>query len=95
MLTEIRLEIDDSILLSLKEHKTSFAKGMLFHYALWLYRNQKLSLGKAAELAGHTRMAFINKLQAANEPVFDYDEEFIDEMIQNAKITPTQIEEKS
>lgn len=37
---------------------------MLFQYALWLYRTQKLSLGKAAELAGYTWLAFIQKLQA-------------------------------
>lgn len=52
MLTEIRLQIDDSILLSLKEEKELFAKDMLFHHALRLYRRHKLSLGKAAELAG-------------------------------------------
>jgi len=63
MLTEIRLHIDDSILLSLKEEKDMFAKDMLFHHALRLYRKHKLSLGKAAELAGYTRLAFIQKLQ--------------------------------
>ncbi|MBW2099802.1 MAG: UPF0175 family protein [Deltaproteobacteria bacterium] len=87
MLTEIQLKIDDSILLSLKEKKETFAKSMLFQYALWLYRNQKLSLGKAAELAGYTRLAFIRKLQAENEPIFDYDEALIDEMIESAKTT--------
>ena len=61
---------------------------MLFQYALWLYRTQKLSLGKAAELAGYTRLAFIQKLQAENEPIFDYDEALIDEMIESAKTTP-------
>ena len=81
MLTEIRLQIDDSILLSLKEKKEHFAKAMLFHYALWLYRSQKLSLGKAAELAGQTRLAFIQTLQANGESIFDYDDTLIDEMI--------------
>jgi len=88
MLTEIRFQIDDSILLSLKEQKETFAKSMLFQYALWLYRAQKLSLGKAAELAGYTRLAFVQKLQAKNEPIFEYDETLIDEMIQSAKTTP-------
>lgn len=88
MLTEIRLQIDDSILLSLKEQKETFTKAMLFQYALWLYRRQKLSLGKAAELAGYTRFAFIQKLQADNEPIFEYDGTLIDEMIQSANTTP-------
>jgi predicted HTH domain antitoxin len=61
---------------------------MLFQYAIWLYRIQKLSLGKAAELAEYTRLAFIQKLQAENEPIFDYDEALIDEMIESAKTTP-------
>ncbi len=47
-----------------------------------------LSLGKAAELAGYTRLEFIRKLQAENEPIFDYDEALIDEMINSAKTTP-------
>jgi predicted HTH domain antitoxin len=59
MLTEIRLHIDDSILLSLKEEKETFTKDMLFEYALRLYRKHKLSLGKAAELAGYTRLEFV------------------------------------
>jgi len=88
MLTEIRLQIDDSILLSLKEKKETFTRAMLFHYALWLYRTQKLSLGKAAELAGYTRLAFIHKLQAEEEPIYDYDGDLIDDMIESAKITP-------
>jgi predicted HTH domain antitoxin len=95
MLTEIRIQIDDSILLSLKEQKETFAKTMLFQYALWLYRKQKLSLGKAAELAGYTRLAFIQQLQAENEPIFDYDESLIDEMIQNAMKTPYLSKESS
>jgi predicted HTH domain antitoxin len=74
MLTEMRLQIDDSILLSLKESKTTFIKEMLFQHAIQLYRKHKLSMGKAAELAGYTRLEFIRKLQAKNEPIFDYDE---------------------
>ena len=93
MLTEIRLQIDDSILLSLKEGKDIFIKEMLFQHALRLYRKHKLSLGKAAELAGYTRLEFIRKLQAENEPIFDYDEALIDEMISSAKTTPHVVRE--
>lgn len=89
MLTEIRLHIDDSIFLSLKEEKEQFAEEMLFHHALWLYRQHKLSLGKAAELAGYTRIEFIQQLQAAREPVFEYDSALISEMIESAQHTPS------
>lgn len=88
MLTEIRLQIDDSILLSLKEKKENFARAMLYQYALWLYRTDKLSLGKAAELAGYDRLGFIQKLQANDEPIFDYDDLLLDEMIESAATTP-------
>lgn len=93
MLTEIRFKIDDSILLSLKEQKESFVQAMLFQYALRLYRMQKLSLGKAAELAGYTRLGFIQKLQAEREPIFDYDSALINEMIESARTTPHQVQE--
>ena len=93
MLTEMRLQIDDSILLSLKESKVTFIKEMLFQHAIQLYRKHKLSLGKAAELAGYTRLEFIRKLQAENEPIFDYDEALIDEMINSAKTTPHVVQE--
>lgn len=93
MLTEIRLKIDDSILLSLKEEKDQFAKDMLFQHALFLYRKHKLSLGKAAELAGYSRIAFIYRLQAEDELIFDYDEALITEMIESANMTPTILEE--
>jgi predicted HTH domain antitoxin len=95
MLTEIRLQIDDSILLSLKEEKEHFAQNMLFHHALWLYRQHKLSLGKAAELAGYTRIEFIQQLQAAREPIFDYDAPLISEMIESAQRTPCHTQEQT
>ena len=87
MLTEIRLQIDDSIFLSLKEEKEHFAQDMLFHHALRLYRQHKLSLGKAAELAGYTRIEFIQQLQAAREP--------ISEMIESAQHTPSLQQEQT
>jgi len=48
---------------------------------------------KAAKLAGYTRLEFIRKLQAENEPIFDYDEALIDEMINSAKTTPHVVQE--
>jgi|GEM_PF-2456768 predicted HTH domain antitoxin len=87
MQTEIRLQIDESILLSLKENKDDFAKELLFNNALILYRNKKLSIGKAAQLAGYDRIDFINLLRAKHEPIFDYDKDMIDDMVAGAKRT--------
>ncbi len=52
-----------------------------------LYRKNKLSLGKAAELAGYDRLTFIQKLQMENEPTYDYEPELITEMVNNSQHT--------
>lgn len=95
MLTELRLRVDDSIFLSLKEEKDHFLHDMVFQYALRLYRQHKLSLGKAAELAGYTRIEFIQQLQAVHEPIFDYEAALISDMVESAQRTPTQHRESA
>ena len=52
--------------------------------ALYFYRKKRLSLGKAAELAGYSRLQFIEKLQREKERIFDYDENEIDEIFEDA-----------
>ena len=82
---ELKIPVDESILVSLKEGKHKFVKEMLFNNAMTLYRKRKLSLGKAAELAGLDRIDFIKKLRDEGEYIFDYDAEIIDEMIKDSK----------
>ncbi len=55
--------------------KDEFTKDILFLSALLFYRKGKLSLGKAAELAGYNKVGFISKLQKEKEYIFDYSEE--------------------
>lgn len=81
---EIKLNIDEAILISMKEKKDDFKKMLLFYTALSLYKKGKLSLGKAARLANYNRLDFIKKIQEEGESVFDYDEDIIDEMIESA-----------
>jgi len=40
-----------------------------------LYRQERLSLGKAAQFAGYSRMGLIEELQRRGEPIFDFDTE--------------------
>jgi len=84
----ISLPIKEDILLSVRETKDEFAKEILFLSALFFYRKRKLSLGKAAELAGYGRLAFIEKLQRENEDIFDYNEEDMDEIFEDSKNIP-------
>ena len=82
---EIKLSIDEAILISMKEKKDEFKKMLLFYTALSFYKKGKLSLGKAAQLANYNRLDFIRKLQEEGEAVFDYEEELIDEMIEKGR----------
>lgn len=80
----IELDVDDSILLSLKAPKQEFVKLLRFQTALALYQQNKLSLGKAAELAGYTRLDFIDKLRLENQPIFNYEPELVTQLIDKA-----------
>ncbi len=79
----LTIDISDDFLITLKEQQGEFIKTMLFHHALMLYRKNKLSLGKAAELAGYDRLGFIQKLQVENEVVFNYETDLVNEMVSN------------
>ena len=79
METNIHLKIDTTILLSLKRDSVEFSKDLLYCTALVLYRKNKLSLGKASELAGFSRMDFVHKLQIEGETIFDYDLTYLEE----------------
>lgn len=81
----ISFPIRRDILASLKEDKDEFIRDILFSSALLFYRKRKLSLGKAAELAGYAKLDFIDKLQREGEPVFDYTDEEIDDIFADAK----------
>jgi predicted HTH domain antitoxin len=84
---QLTINIPDNFLISVKEKQEDFIKTMLFNHALMLYRKNKLSLGKAAELAGYDRLTFIQKLQLENESIYDYEPELINEMVNNSQHT--------
>lgn len=79
----ISFPIQENILLSVKETKEEFTKEILFLSALFFYRKRRLSLGKAAELAGYSKVEFIEKLQKEDEYIFDYHEEELDEIFED------------
>jgi predicted HTH domain antitoxin len=84
----ISFQIKENILLSLKESKEDFLRNMLILSALMLYKKQKLSLGKAAELAGYTKIEFIEELQKEQGYIFDYSKEEMDEIFEDAEKLP-------
>lgn len=81
----ISFPVKENILLSLKETKDEFARDILFLSALLFYRKRKLSLGKAAELAGYNnKIEFIEKMQKEEEYLFDYTDEEMNEIFADA-----------
>jgi predicted HTH domain antitoxin len=79
-----KIEIDNSILLSLKSSAEELAYKMKFYTAVALYQKRKLSLGKSAEFVGMDRLDFIKALQSEDIPVFDYSNQEMDEVISDA-----------
>ena len=84
---QLHVTIPDNFLISVKEQPEDFIHNMLFNHALMLYRKNKLSLGKAAELAGYDKLSFIQKLQSENEAIYDYEAELVNEMVDNTEHT--------
>lgn len=84
----ISFPVKENILLSLKETKEQFTQDLLYLSALMLYRKKRLSLGKAAELAGHSKLDFIEMLKIDNEPIFDYSEQELGEIFADVQKLP-------
>lgn len=68
----ISFSVNEDVLLTLKENVEEFTQNMRFLSALMWYRKNKLSLGKAAELAGYSKLDFIERMKMENEAIFDY-----------------------
>ena len=65
----ISFSVNDDILLSLNENAQEFTRDLRYLSALMWYRKDKLSLGKAAELAGYSKLDFIDRMRLEDEAV--------------------------
>lgn len=81
---KVVLEIPEEILVSLKESSKEFSKDILILAAVKLYELGKLSSGRAAQLAGVSRISFLQSLSRYNVPIFDLTEEELKQDIANA-----------
>lgn len=84
----ITFAVKENLLLSLRESQEEFTQDLRFLSALMLYRKNRLSLGKAAELAGYSKLDFIEKLKLEKEPVFDYNADEMNEVFADVKLLP-------
>ncbi len=79
-----QIEIDHSILLSLKNSADELAYKMKLYTAIVLYQKRQLSLGKSAQLLGIDRLSFINVLKNEGIVIFDYNDREMSEVFEGA-----------
>jgi len=79
-----QIEIDYSILLSLKNSADELAYKMKLYTAIVLYQKRQLSLGKSAQLVGMDRLSFINVLNDEGIAIFDYNDREMSEVFEGA-----------
>jgi predicted HTH domain antitoxin len=79
---ELKFNVPEEILYTLNESMNGFIKHMKFYTALELYRNHKLSMGKAAELAEMNKVDFMLEAGKHGVAVIDYETEDFNEEVQ-------------
>jgi len=82
---KIEIEVPEELLINLKQTDEEFKKELKLLIAIELYKKSRLSLGKAAELSGFSKLGFIDMLNFRGEPFFDYSEDEIARELQNIK----------
>jgi predicted HTH domain antitoxin len=87
------INFPEEIPFSLKESKEGFIKLLQLYAAMKLFEEGKLSLGKAASLAGYNRIAFIDILSQHHISVLRHTEETLDREIQAAQDMARQLEQ--
>ncbi|MDA3892168.1 MAG: UPF0175 family protein [Salinivirgaceae bacterium] len=72
----ISVDFPSDILLTLNESETELKKDIKISLAIQLYLKQKLTIGKAAQVAGLSRLDFETLLSESNIPIsnLDYDD---------------------
>jgi predicted HTH domain antitoxin len=82
MTETVHMEVSQDILAALKVGIQDFTQYVRLVTAVACFQDKKLSLGKAAQLAGYNRLDFLDFLAEKGIVVFDYDESFVDSELQ-------------
>jgi predicted HTH domain antitoxin len=81
-MTNVNFEIPEEILYALNENISEFTSQMRLFTALQLFEKHKLSLGKAATLAGISKEHFMVEMDKYGVPLINYDPEELDEELE-------------
>jgi len=82
MTETMTFEVSQDLLASLKIGIQDLAQEIRLMAAITYFQEKKLSLGKAADLAGCNRLSFMDILAQKGIVVFDYDESIVDSELQ-------------
>lgn len=80
----VQIELPDEVLIALKETPEGLAKEIRMLAAVKFYQMGKLSSGRAAELAGISRVSFLQSLSRYKVPIFELTSEELKEDLKNA-----------
>ena len=78
MTETMMFEVSQDLLASLKIGIQDLAQEIRLMAAITYFQEKKLSLGKAADLAGCNRLSFMDILAQKGLVIFDYDESIVD-----------------
>lgn len=80
----LEIQVPDELFVSLKQTPQEFIYELRLAAAAKLYELGKLSSGRAAELAGISRLSFLHVLARYGVPIFDLTEEELAQDVYNA-----------
>ncbi len=85
MTETMTFEVSQDLLASLKIGIQDLAHEIRLMAAIRYFQEKKLSLGKAADLAGCNRLSFMDILAQKGIVIFDYDESIVESELQGVE----------